>query len=54
MRLVHVIGFLGAPAFLLQAATADTKLLGVHAVPRDRGICFVLYTVHNNILKLAA
>ncbi|MHC4665342.1 MAG: hypothetical protein ACYS9T_05210 [Planctomycetota bacterium] len=36
----------------LRAGGAD--LLEVPEVPRDKVICFALYTVHNNILKMTA
>jgi hypothetical protein len=39
---------------ILLLSTANAQLLDVPEVPRDKVICFALYTVHNNILKLTA
>ncbi|MBE3133517.1 MAG: hypothetical protein IMZ55_08585, partial [Acidobacteria bacterium] len=36
------------------AARDAPGLLDIPQVPRDQVICFALYTVHNNILKLTA
>jgi phosphodiesterase/alkaline phosphatase D-like protein len=54
MKLIRLIGLAVALTLFLRAATADTKVLEIPDVPRDQVTCFVLYTVHNNVLKLTA
>ena len=49
---VRVFAVLLAPILLLSTATAE--ILKIPEVPRDKVICFALYTVHNNILKMTA
>jgi len=39
---------------LLVSPPARSQLLKIPDVPRDQVICFALYTVHNNILKMTA
>ncbi|MFQ6035234.1 MAG: hypothetical protein ACE5NM_05225 [Sedimentisphaerales bacterium] len=42
------------PAIILLLNTANGQLLEIPEVPRDKVICFCLYTVHNNIMKMTA
>ncbi len=39
---------------ILLLSTANAQLLKIPAVSRDKVICFALYTVHNNIMKMTA
>ena len=39
---------------ILQLSGASAEVLEIPEVPRDKVICFALYTVHNNILKMTA
>lgn len=39
---------------ILLLSTANAQLLKIPEVSRDRVICFALYTVHNNIMKMTA
>ncbi|MHC4573339.1 MAG: hypothetical protein ACYS76_04290 [Planctomycetota bacterium] len=39
---------------ILPQCAANANLLEIPEVPRDKVICFALYTVHNNILKMTA
>ena len=41
-------------ATILLLSTAHAQLLKVPEVSRDKVICFALYTVHNNIMKMTA
>ena len=41
-------------AIVLLLGRADAKPLSIPEVPRDKVICFTLYTVYNNTLKLTA
>ena len=41
-------------ATILLLGTANAQPLKVPEVSRDKVICFALYTVHNNILKMTA
>ncbi len=41
-------------ATILLLGTAHAQLLKVPEVSRDKVICFALYTVHNNIMKMTA
>ena len=41
-------------AIILMLSTANAQLLKVPEVSRDKVICFALYTVHNNIMKMTA
>ena len=57
--LTAVVGFtfsrgIAAPAKPKQPAADAGGLLEIPAVGKDQVICFALYTVHNNVLKLTA
>ncbi|MCP4613671.1 MAG: hypothetical protein GY845_33695 [Planctomycetes bacterium] len=39
---------------ILLFSTANAQLLNIPEVSRDKVICFALYTVHNNIMKMTA
>ncbi|MBW7988823.1 MAG: hypothetical protein FVQ84_02205 [Planctomycetes bacterium] len=39
---------------ILLLSTANAQLLNIPEVSRDKVICFALYTVHNNIMKMTA
>jgi len=39
---------------ILLLSTVNAQLLEIPEVSRDKVICFALYTVHNNILKMTA
>jgi len=41
-------------ATILLLSTANAQLLNIPEVSRDKVICFALYTVHNNIMKMTA
>ncbi len=41
-------------ATILLLGTANAQLLNIPEVSRDKVICFALYTVHNNIMKMTA
>jgi hypothetical protein len=52
LRKVMAPALLSAAVLLSSASSAEA--LKIPEVPRDEVICFALYTVHNNILKLTA
>ncbi|GAH18016.1 unnamed protein product, partial [marine sediment metagenome] len=53
-RLMEVVVCLLLLATMLLMNTADAQILQIPEVSRDKVICFALYTVHNNILKMTA
>jgi len=54
MRTIKTGVVLALLATILSLSTATAKLLEIPEVPRDKVVCFALYTVHNNILKMTA
>jgi len=54
MRTIKTGVVLALLATILSLSTAKEKLLEIPEVPRDKVICFALYTVHNSILKMTA
>jgi len=54
MRLIHAKLLVVLMATGLPVSTASGQLLEIPEVSRDKVVCFALYTVHNNILKMTA
>ncbi|MHC4476306.1 MAG: metallophosphoesterase family protein [Planctomycetota bacterium] len=54
MKSINASALIALSAGLLLAGATPAKPLEIPEVPRDEVICFALYTVHNNILKLTA
>jgi hypothetical protein len=54
MRAVIVIPLLICVGLILPLRAGGAGRLQIPEVPRDEVICFALYTVHNNVLKMTA
>ncbi len=54
MNLTKTRVFTAAIVTILLLSTANAQLLNIPEVSRDKVICFALYTVHNNIMKMTA
>jgi len=54
MKLMNVRVPVALLTIILLLNTAVGQALKIPEVPRDKVICFALYTVHNNILKMTA
>jgi hypothetical protein len=54
MNLTKTRVFTAALVTILLLSTTNAQLLNIPEVSRDKVICFALYTVHNNIMKITA
>ena len=54
LRRMEIFACLLLVATILLLGTANAQLLNVPEVSRDKVICFALYTVQNNIMKMTA
>ena len=54
MKIPRAMVIVGLLAAVLLFNTASAQELTIPEVPRDKVICFALYTVQNNVLKLTA
>jgi hypothetical protein len=54
MNLTKTRVFTAALVTILLLSTTNAQLLNIPEVSRDKVICFALYTVHNNIMKMTA